>query len=249
MNKDSNHLNEAKDILNDLENELAKKKLIWQQLDIDNPGFELSEKNWRDHQASCWLHGATDLRESNELERWLVMNPPLSDLAKTKALKCITAWKEWLTIKDAYYSDSEDFEFEKPFKRESLIEFLYRTAGIVEKEGPLARAKWRALKSFLGYLRHLCPEEIAFIEQIFPRKMEIKHGRIIRKIAPEVPAIPVEIAAAILMDFAKTSRKGRKDAQITALESLGLCWLCLTTSRLRLPMHLEIIHSTPASSL
>jgi len=122
-------------------------------------------------------------------------------------------------------------------------------AKIVEEEGPRARLEWRALKSFLSYLRNISLEEIAFIEQIFPQKMDVTHGRIIRKIAPEVPSIPEEVAGTVLMGLAHRCRFGRRNAQLIAAESLGLSWLCLTASRLRLPIHLEILKNIKINAL
>ena len=215
-------LEAAKQVLNDLEKSLKIGKMVWGQL---------PEDNWVAKQAKCWLHGATDIREACELERWLFDNPPLSETAKSNAISCVKSWRKWLEIKDAYYEPFEDFEFEEPLMGESLIEFIHRMAVLIEEEGPLARLEWRAFKSFLAYLRNLSTDEIAFIEQIFPQKSDIRHGKIIRIIAPEVPAIQQELAAEILMEFANRCRFSRRNAQLTAAESLGQCWLCLTASR------------------
>lgn len=243
-------LEEAKKILNDLKKSLEKIKNIWKELRTLNPGWEqLSEQNWIEKQARCWLHGATKIEEANELDRWLFDHPPLSETAKSNADKKVKCWREWLEIKDAYYEPFEDFEFEKPRRGESLIDFILRMAKAVEKEGPSARLEWRAFKSFLGYLRNISLDEIAFIEQIFPQKMDIKYGRIIRKIAPEVYSIPQETAVEILMELARKCQSGRRDAQLTAAESLGLCWLCLTASRLRLPIYLKTLQSIKATAL
>ena len=43
--------------------------------------------------------------------------------------------------------------------------------------------------------------------------------------------------------------KGRPNSQLSALESLGLCWLCLTTSRFRLPTYLEMVEKTKVSAI
>jgi hypothetical protein len=230
----SDLLEEAKKVLTDLENELKTGKTIWESILSEQP----PKRSWIEKQAKCWIHGVTDVREASEIERWLFDYPPLSEIAKSNAKNHVKCWREWLEIKDAYYEPFDDFEFEEPKKEESLIEFIHRISVLVEDEGPLTGFEWRAFKSFLAYLRQISIEEVAFIEQIFPRKMEIHHGRIIRIIAPEVPSIPQEMAAEILMELAQSCRFGRRNAQLTAAESLGLCWLCLTASRLRLPIHL-----------
>lgn len=115
-----------------------------------------------------------------------------------------------------------------------MIEYILRVARLIEEEGPGARVEWRAWKSFLGYLRNLITTEIAFIEQIFPQKMDVRHGSIVRKIAKEVPAISVTIASNIIMELDRICRMGRSNSQLVAAESLGLAWMCLTASRLRL---------------
>lgn len=122
-------------------------------------------------------------------------------------------------------------------------------AKAVEEEGKGARLEWRAFKSFLAYMHNLSNEEIAFLEQIFPVKMDICHGRIIRKIAPEVYPIPQETARNLLVELAKMCRYSRPNAQLTAAESLGFCWLCLACSRLRLPVNLKTIWATKATAL
>ena len=79
--------------------------------------------------------------------------------------------------------------------------------------------------------------------------MDIKHGRIIRIITPEVPSIPEETAAKIIIELARRCRFERRNAHLTAAESLGLCWLCLTASRLRLPIYLETLQAIKTTAL
>jgi hypothetical protein len=158
------------------------------------------------------------------------------------------AWRKWLELEDAYYEPFEDFEFDDPLRDEKLGEYIERIAETVKKEGKGARLEWRALKFFLNYLRNF-NEEAAFIEQIFPKKMDVMHGIILRKIAPEVYPLPEEIAGAIVCEFAQICCNGRKNVRYTAAESLGLCWLCLTAARLRLPTYLENIIACKGDSL
>lgn len=241
----SDPIEEAQQVLIELETELCKCRSLWVQLQNDNPGFEqTSEENWQIKHARSWIHGATDLWESNAIETWLFDKPPLSDNAKEKASKCIKYWKIWLEQSNAYYGDFEDFEIEKPHKGEMLRDYLIRMADLVEKEGKGARLGWRALKSFLGYMRKIAPEEIAFIEQIFPKKMDIYFGKIIRIIAPEVYPIPQEVAGDIICELVRLATQGRPNGHLSALETLGQCWMCLTASRLRLPTYIEMIEKT-----
>lgn len=51
----SNPLEEAQNILVDLETELEKMRKIWLKIENDNPGFEqVSPKYWLQKQARCW---------------------------------------------------------------------------------------------------------------------------------------------------------------------------------------------------
>lgn len=246
----NHNFDDAQAILEELFQAIQEEKRIRDRIKKDNPGFkQLSDKHWEQQEAFYWLHGATDFHETNEIGRWLFDSPPLSDTAKSKASKCIKDWKTWLEQTDAYYGDFEDFKLEKPNKEEILYDYIYRIAELVEKEGKGARLEWRALKSFLAYMRHFIPKEVAFIEQIFPEEMDLSFGRIIRLIKPEVYPISQEIARDILFQLVQMGTKGRPNSFLTALESLGLCWLCLTASRLRLPTHLKMIQEMKASAI
>jgi hypothetical protein len=246
-------IEEAQNILIDLKNNLEVSRKIWLSLEKDNPHIdELSLEKWN-KEARCWLHGATDLMESNELERWLFDHPPLSNTACGKATKYIKYWKEWLEIepkgKPRYYTpDFDEFRLEDPLKNERLYEYLHRIAILKERKGKRDPLRWRALKSFLNYLRNLPTPEVAFIEQIFPEKMDVK-GRIIRKIQPQVYPISVEIAGKILYKLAEIAINGRTNSQLTALEALGLCWMCLTASRLRQPTNIKMIEKVSPNNI
>jgi hypothetical protein len=146
-------IEEAKSILTDLENEIKKDRKIWLQIEKDNPGFEqVSPENWERKEAQCLIHGATELSETNELDRWLFTRPPLSNTAQEKASKCIKHWKTWLEMTNNYYGVFDEFEVVKPLKNETLYYYINRVALLVENEGKGARLEWRALKSFLAYM-------------------------------------------------------------------------------------------------
>lgn len=244
------NFDEAQAIIDDLQQAIEKKKRIGEEFKKFNPEWgQLSNDSLMENETCSWMHGASELREMNDLERWLFESPPLSDTAKEEASKCIQCWKDWLALTDAYYGDFENFELETPHEGEILRDYILRMAALVETEGKGARLEWRALKSFLAYMRNIASEEIAFIEQIFPKKMDVCFGRIIRKINPEVYPIPQEIACDLLCELGKMATKGRPNSQLSALESLGLCWLCLTTSRLRLPTYLEMVERIKPSAI
>ena len=192
-------------LLKDFENELSKIREVWKQLEIDNPDFEqVSEENWQEKQARMWLHFATNAWECNELERWLYSDLPATKIAQSPALGIYKAWRKWLKTagipkfvlipvydkktrsyremeskepSNAYYAEDDRFDIEKPSKDEKLLDFIVRLACIIEDDGKGHRLEWRALKSFLDFSRRTYPkEQVAFIEQIFPQKMNLHYG-------------------------------------------------------------------------
>jgi hypothetical protein len=262
LRKIKDPLDLAKEIINDLEKEIEKKETIWNELRELNPDWDqLSEENWIYTESNCWLHGTTEAIERHNFEKWLSDYPPLTKTAQIPARKIHRAWRKWLETKGphlkdfgpkgAYYVEFAEFQITKPKKDELLIHFIIRLAQSVKENSKEHRLEWRALKSFLNFIRKTyLPKEVAFIEHIFPKKMDLNHGRIIRKIAPEVPAIPQAAAAEILMELGNICLYGKSNAILTALESLGLCWLCLTASRLRLPIHLKkVLYNIKSTSV
>ncbi len=249
------NLDEARAIIEDLQQAIEEKKLVRDEIKKLNPDWEqLSDENWIQQESRCWLHGATEVLESTELEKWLFDNPPLSNTANEKAEKIIKYWKAWLKQTNKYHRIFGNGYFakvklEKPVKNETLREYFIRTATTLETKGKGTRLEWRAFKNLLEYMRNIDPQEIAFIEQIFPKKMDVYFGKIIRKIAPEVYPISQEVARDILCELTQMAIKGRPDSRLSALESLGLFWLCLTASRLRLPTYLELVERTKVSAI
>lgn len=246
-------LAQAKAVIIDLEAALEEKNKGWLEVRQDNPEFEqVNEENCREKTSNFLLHGATDIFESNELSTWLHISLPLSKLAQTKASKHIEAWEMVMESKGPwghYYADDPRF-FIKSEKNETLLNFIIQMAVKTEIFGKGDRIEWRALKSFLGYLRGTYPkEEVAFIEQIFPSDMDVFYNRIIRKIPREVYPIPLQVAGDIIQGFMTLCKDSRPNAQHSFVEALGLCWLCLTASRLRLPIELEAIYQTKSSAI
>ena len=250
MNSANDPLLEIHNLLDDFENELSKIRAFWRQIEIDNPGFDpVSEESWQEKHARMWLHGATEVHECNELERWLYDSPPLTAIARSPAQSHYDDWRKWLDNGgkwegSACYADDPNFDILAPLENEILVHYVVRLAQTIEKEGKGKKLQWRALKNFLRFLREKNTEsEVAFIEHIFPEEMDVVYdNRIIRLLRSEDYPIPEKTASEIIMNLAHRCRHGsRKDAQITAAESLGLCWLCITASRLRLPIYLEAV--------
>ncbi len=242
-------LKEIHEILNELESDLAHVRAIWRGIEKLNPDFEqVSEENWQEKHARMWLHGATKVHECNELERWLFDSPPLTATTESPAQPHYDYWRGWLDNGgkwegSAHYIDDPNFDILAPLKNEILIQYIVRLAQTIEKKGKGKKLQWRALKCFLHFLReNNTDSEVAFIEHIFPKQMDVFYSRIIRLLPDERYPISERTASEIIINLAYRCRNEiRKDAQITAAESLGLCWLCIAASRLRLPMHLEVV--------
>lgn len=71
-----------------------------------------------------------------------------------------------------------------------------------------------------------------------------QRSNIIRKIPLTGNALDVVSTAKILQALATTALEGRADTRITAAEALGLCWVCLTSSRLGFPTEEEMLYET-----
>ena len=266
----SSPLDEAYVVLDDFEKELAGIKAGWEQIAVDNPHLEqVSPEHWQETYYRMWLHGATNIWERNELGRWLYGNRSITETANSLAQDVHDAWRDWLETAghqeripscvydkqtreyreieskkpgETYYASDDRFAIQAPHEGETLSTFIVRLARSVEDTGEGHRLQWRALKSFLDFIRNTyTTEQVAFIEHIFPKKMDVYYGKIIRLLLPEAFPIPEKTAAEILIEFARRCRSGRPDARHTAAEGMALCWLCIATSRIRLPKTLEMV--------
>lgn len=91
----ANPLENAKATLIDLETALNKKRKVWLSIKKDNPEFEqLSDENWRDTSSRSWLHGGTNIFETNELDQWLFQKVSLSLLAQQEVQPLILSWRK-----------------------------------------------------------------------------------------------------------------------------------------------------------
>ena len=250
MSMPSNLLSNAKEILTDLQNDIDGLQKIWAEIRENNPNFEeVSEENWEVRNAQCWLHGATNVNERNELEKWLNFELPLSATAKTKAKIFYHQWTEHI-LEEGVYADFYEEDLISPDDQENLYDYICKLADQVEQNGWGKKKNKQAIKSFLSYLRKEIPlREIAFLEHIFPEKMDLHNNSIIRLVKPQVFPISEIVAAQIIKTLIEDILHGRKNAQFKKAEALALCWLCLTSSRIRLPKTLESIHSIKISAL
>lgn len=245
MNKDCSEL---KRILEDLIDEIDHVKTIWQGIRELNPSFEqMSEDSWRKKMACLWIHGATKPIEANELERWLFVYPSLSCTAKSEAGDHYLKWSKHI-FEDGVYADFAETDLLKPEKEELLFEYIVRLAQTLEHVGWGTKKNERALKSFLHFLRRYDQEEVAFIEHIFPQKMDLHYGQIIRKVPPQVRPISQKVAALIIKELAYECAYGRPDARHHAGEALALIWMCLSAARIRWRRSLESVHAIESNA-
>ena len=202
----SSPLDEAYAVLDDFEKELAGIKAGWEQIAVDNPHLEqVSPEHWQETYYRMWLHGATNIWERNELGRWLYGNPPITETANSLAQDVHDAWRDWLETAghqeripscvydkqtreyreieskkpgETYYASDDRFAIQAPHEGETLSTFIVRLARSIEDTGEGHRLQWRALKSFLDFIRNTyTTEQVAFIEHIFPKKMDVYYGR------------------------------------------------------------------------
>lgn len=232
------------EIIEDLTSSIDAIRRIWEDLRLLNPGFEqLSQEHWRSREANFWIHGATDTLEAAELEQWLFYSVPVTRIETSPAQEYYNAWAVYMLDGEGIYADFTEDDLQPPKGKESLGDYVNRLARLVEEKGWQRKKRYRALKSFIDYLRdHYSEATVAFIETIFPKQMELHEKTIIRKIRPQVYPISQEIAADIVKALARQCAYGRANAQHNAAEALALVWLCLTASRIRLPRTLASVY-------
>lgn len=227
-------LREAKEILKSLEKEIKEKKFLWRP-------------------SRCWLHGATEVLECNQVEKRLHVPLSLSTNAKSMAFTHHQKWGDHLLEGGENGHEYLDFSQEDvpaPEKLENLYEHILHLSYQVQDKGWGSKKNKRALRSFLFFLRRTIPEpEIAFLEHIFPANMDLEHGYLIRLIKPQAYPLPEEVAAEIIQILVKGVLYERANAQLKKTEALAFCWICLGLSRLRLPTMLESLHAISADAI
>lgn len=239
----------------------------------------LSEESCQKELARCWIYGIDHIGTLfKEPLPKISHQPALSQsLAFGHYNKWLKALKknavpdsEYIEyfLNDEYFSD---YHLDEPKKDETLYNYVIRLQELIEKKEKIHFLWERGLSSFLHYLRKShSKDQIAFLELIFPGEMEIKKGtttqwiqlgksmwkpkevpfgQIARKISPPVYPIFIITAADVLRELANTVLYGRKNAQLVSAEALGLCWICLTHARLRLPVELKSLITIPRSVL
>lgn len=239
----------------------------------------VSEDSYRKELARCWIYGTDDIGTilMAPLPKIPFQSDVSKSLASThysdwQTILESNASPDSLYIE--YFLDAEEFpeyHLEEPDNKETLYDYITRLQDIVENKEKIPFYWERALSSFLNYLRQTNPKkQIAFLELIFPEDMEIRRittykevktgkltsklqkfscGQIARKIPPSVHPIFIVTAADIIRELVNTVLEGKQNARLGAAEALGMCWICLTCARLRVPIALNDLISLPAKAL
>lgn len=176
----SSPLDEACAILDEFEKKIADKKAHWERIAEDNPDFEqLSPERWAEKVNRMWLHGATDVRECNELERWLTEYPATTALANSSAWEIHNAWRAELPVSGgmkvqkvldydkniggyiekesqetsaAFYAEDDRFEIIEPLEGETLFAFTARLAQLLEEQYTKQQKRERKERKFGDWL-------------------------------------------------------------------------------------------------
>lgn len=190
---------------------------------------------------------------------------------------CYKKWQEAVIERDSGYSDCfvQDetnshygkHQIPVPKPKELLQNYIYRIRDDIEGKRKIHFWYKRNLTSFLCFLRQNRPhEEVAFIEHILPKDMELRpyslpkeisSGKfedfpchvILRKILPNVYPIGIKAASKILQKLAEKAIKGRINGRLANLEVLGMCLVFLSASRLRVPMQVKDFEFLTISSI
>lgn len=248
---------EIREILEDLIQGIDQVKRNWKLIADANPHFEqVSNSHWIDKEARMWLHGATDVSEAIELEKWRSFPTTPTQPQTIEAIIFYERWSDY-TRENGVYVDFTPPDLGLPDTGETLKDFISRLASLVESNRPMSKRNKRAINSFLAFLRNpraleemgVKTEDTAFIELIVPQKRDLRDGHIIRKIPPQVLGISIQVASAVVRELALQSAYGRANARHNATETLALIWLCLTASRIRHPRSLESVHSISTKAI
>jgi hypothetical protein len=238
-----NSFSEFTEIIGGLIEDINKTKNIWGRL--LSPGLD---DHWDKKEASFWIDGTTEVSETIELEQWLFTDLPSSKIARSRAIYHFVEWTEHI-LENGVYADFSDQHLTKPEDEETLEDYIRRLACEVEGKGWGTKRNEMALKCFLAFLRNNKTEEFAFIDHIFPPKMDLHYDKIIRIVRPQVYPISQEIVASIIKELAYQCAYGRTNARHNAAEALALSWLCLASSRIRLPRSLESVHTISSKAI
>lgn len=239
----------------------------------------VSEKSCREDLARCWIYGSDNIGNvlSIPLPKTSPHSEESQSKAFKHYIKWQKAIEKNAapdTQYTEYFLNEEEFDayhLDEPKSEETLYAYVLRLRDIVENKENINFLWERGLSSFLHYLRRtITKEQIAFLELIFPEDMEIRRitslkplktgkstwelkevpfGQIARKISSCRYPIFILTAADILRELVNTVLHSRQNAKLTAAETLGLCWVCLTSARRGLPLEVNDLLYLPKSAL
>jgi len=228
----SNQLEEVKKILVWFQEQLKKKERIWKQSAPDA---------WSCEEAYCWIYA-----DSNYAFSQCDRSTPIIEAAKQLARPY---YDKWLDLERDCQS-IHGYIIPPPASEDTLQSYLEQLSVEIRAEGRCKTIRWKSLRSFTFLLHEKLPKgQLGFIEVIFPERMEIFDGKVIRIVDKTVYPVDIIIACKILQKLAHMALEGRANAQQSAATTLGLAWMCLCSSRKRLPTELILIHGATASSV
>jgi hypothetical protein len=260
MNRLEKGIIQAEEWIRSFEEELEEKCDIWNQLeagsisphgDLDPSLSQSGYAHWPKEHTKSWVYCTPHANELARLSQWQSKKNALPDIANKSAQECIELYEE-KSNSGTYYEISDD---DKPQPDETLDAYLNRiqiSIGIKSERATKARGDdtcRRGWNSFLHFLRKLDPKARDFINQTFPEKLDIFAGKIIRIVAQEASSISMDLVRDILMKLVHMFKNENPQAKLTTLECLALIWICLTVSRLRLPVRISDLYELKASAI
>jgi hypothetical protein len=237
-------LNPVKRVLRDL-----KEKIAFRIETMGHPCSPISPElgsriNFSEiEQARCWMF-ATDhylpLMMKKPRERRI---PPLF-LDPDSAFKWYDEW-----FKQAHDLKIRFNIIPCPNKGIILLEYLHELAQqivSINKE----EKWWESLASFVNFIRqHLNSMERGFLNDFFPAEMDVQGDLITRIIQPQRYPIDQFNVAKIIQSLVTMVLTSRKNAQKNAAQALGLLWVCLTGSFLRLTLEIKQLRKLSSADL
>lgn len=226
-----NHVEMIKSILMDFQEQLTLKKYIWRH----------SEAHiWNREEAYCWIYASSHYAFAPR-DRSLPSIASGNELARPY-------YDKWLTLERDVQS-IHTYIIPQPTPTDTLQSYLEERSNEIHQNEGCKTIRWRSLRSFATYLRDTFPEETGFIEVLFPKKMKIFDGKVIRKVNNTIYPVDIIVAAKILQRLFHMVLEGKPDSQLGAAETLGLAWICLTSAIKRIPTELQLLHKVPISNI
>lgn len=243
-------IEDIKILINKFKRDLAVKERRWGSFDdasIDPQLIYSSNAHWKREEAYSWIYFDANvyrLKSSEQLKISIAESP----LMKIYSLPAKKFWLEWTKLEREIYYRKDTIS--EPIEDESIWTYLQNLSDHVIKNGDQINW-WRSLRSFLTFVRtSLTKEHQGLLEILFPREMELLEGKLIRKMKKQTHPIDIFSASKVIQVLINAFLEQKLEIRAkTILFTLGLVWMCLTTSRQRLPTELNLIYESKHSSL